>query len=271
MTASTAILMGLGACGGSSDGASASAGGSDAAATSDASSFTTVQEGKLIGLSDMSYPPLESINTSTNEPEGFEIDLADAIAGKLGLQMEWKPPVKFDTIIPTIKQGGTADVGISAFSITPDREEEIDFSDSYLDSNQGVVTRADATDTTEEALNQAGKKISCQSGTTGEDWIRENLTNAECVPLDDPIQAVTGVQTGLYAACVLDLPVGSYLCSQSYTDCQVAIEIPTGEQYGIVVSKDNPGLTAAINKALAELEDDGTLADLETKWFGQEL
>jgi len=133
------------------------------------------------------------------------------------------------------------------------------------------VTKADATDTTEEALNVAGKKIACQSGTTGEAWIQENLPNAEVVPLDDAIQAMTGVQTGLYDACVADLPVVSYLCTQSYTDCKVAMEIPTGEQYGIVVSKDNAKLTEDINKALAELQEDGTLASLEEKWFGSEL
>ena len=83
--------------------------------------------------------------------------------------------------------------------------------------------------------------------------------------------AVTGVQTGLYAAAVADLPVMTYLCSNSFTDCQVAIEIPTGEQYGIAVNKNNPGLTEAINGALAELEEDGTIAELEVKWFGAEL
>ena len=63
----------------------------------------------------------------------------------------------------------------------------------------------------------------------------------------------------------------SYLCTNSYTDCKVAIEIPTGEQYGIVISKDNPGLTAAINEALSALKDDGTIDDLEKKWFGTTL
>ena len=91
------------------------------------------------------------------------------------------------------------------------------------------------------------------------------------MPLDDAIQAMTGVQTGLYAACVADLPVVTYLCNKSYTDCKVALQIPTGEQYGIVVSKDNKKLTADINSALADLKDDGTIASLEEKWFGEAL
>ncbi|MEE1273432.1 MAG: transporter substrate-binding domain-containing protein, partial [Olegusella sp.] len=98
-----------------------------------------------------------------------------------------------------------------------------------------------------------------------------NLTKATCVPLDDAIQAMTGLVAGNYDAVVADLPVMKYLCTQSYTDLQVSIEIPTGEQYGLVVSKDNPGLTEALNKALAEIEADGTKKELEEKWFGSEL
>ena len=70
---------------------------------------------------------------------------------------------------------------------------------------------------------------------------------------------MTGVSTGIYDAASADLPVMKYLCSNFFTDCQVAIEIPTGEQYGIVVSKSNAGLTSAINEALAALKDDGTI------------
>ena len=267
-----ALLTGtLAACGsqGSKDAASGASAPSSAA--TDSQGYVLVKEGTLTGVSDMAYPPLESIPEGSTKPEGFEIDLMDAVAGKLGLTMEWLPATKFDTIVPLIKQGGKADVGVSAFTITDERKQQIYFTDSYLDSNQGLVTKADAAADTQEALNASGTKVACQSGTTGETWIRENLPNAECVPLDDAIQAMTGVQTGLYAACVADLPVVTYLCNKSYTDCKVALQIPTGEQYGIVVSKDNKKLTADINSALADLKDDGTIASLEEKWFGEAL
>ncbi len=195
----------------------------------------------------------------------------DAIAAKMGLTCEYLPAMKFDAIIPLIKQGGKADLGVSNFTITDERKQEIDFTDPYLDSNQGVVTRADAEKDSADTLNADGVKIACQSGTTGETWAQENLPQATIVSLDDPVQAVTGVSTGLYDAAAADLPVMSYLCSQSFTDCKVAIEVPTGEQYGIVVSKDNPGLTQKINDALAELDADGTIADLQIKWFGAEV
>ena len=231
--------------------------------------YTLVEEGKLIVASDLANPPLDYVEN--NENKGFEVELMDAIAAKMGLTCEYLPAMKFDAIIPLIKQGGKADLGVSNFTITDERKQEIDFSDPYLDSNQGVVTRADSDKDNETALNADGVKIACQSGTTGETWAQENLPKATIVSLDDPVQAVTGVSTGLYDAASADLPVMSYLCSQSFTDCKVAIEIPTGEQYGIVISKDNPGLTTNINEALADLEADGTIKELQIKWFGAEV
>ena len=255
--------LALAGCGSSKSGASA------ADASADAASYTLVEDGKIIVASDLANPPLDYVEN--NENKGFEVELMGAIADKLGLTCEYLPAMKFDAIIPLIKQGGKADVGVSNFTITDERKAEIDFTDAYLDSNQGVVTRSDAEKDNAEDLNAADVKIACQSGTTGETWAQENLPKATIVSLDDPVQAVTGVSTGLYDAAAADLPVMSYLCSQSFTDCKVAIEVPTGEQYGIVVSKDNPGLTSAINDALAELEADGTIADLQIKWFGAEV
>ena len=261
----TALTLALGACGSSTSGTTSSS------TSESAASYSLVESGKILVASDLANPPLDSTNEKTGEPEGFEVDLMVAIAGKMGLESQYLSAMKFDAIIPTIKQGGKADVGVSNFTITDERKQEIDFSDPYMDSNQGVVTKADSAKADEDSLNSAGVKVAVQSGTTGEAWVQENLTEATCVPLDDPIVALTGVQSGLYDAAVADLPVMSYLCTNSYTDCKVAIEIPTGEQYGIVISKDNPGLTAAINEALSALKDDGTIDDLEKKWFGTTL
>ncbi|MBP3892951.1 MAG: amino acid ABC transporter substrate-binding protein [Atopobiaceae bacterium] len=263
--ASTSMLgLVLTACGGSSGSTGATA--TDAAASAD---YTLITPGKLTCVSDMAFPPMDYMEGDTYT--GYEVELMEAIATKMGLEIAWLPPTKFDTIIPLIKQGGKADVGASSFTITDERKEEIDFSDSYLDSNQGVATLKSAGVKSEEDLNVEGKKIGVQSGTTGEMWAKENLTNATIVPLDDPVQAMSGMSTGLYDAVAADLPVMSYLCAQSYTDCEVSIEIPTGEQYGLVVSKDNPGLTAALNEAYAAVVADGTEAELQKKWFGAEL
>ena len=261
-----ASLFGLAACGGSSTSGDSSP--SDSA-TSDAG-YTLVEDGKLTMISNFYFPPFVSMNSDTGDYEGFDVDIYKAVCEKLGLEPNILPTVAFDSIVPTIKQGGKADVSIGAITITDARLQEIDFSDPYLDSNQALCVRSDATATTAEALNVADTKVAVQSGTTGEAWVQENLPDATCVPLDDIIQCLTGVQSGLYQATVADLPVISYEIKIAYTDLMIPDggEIPTGEQYGIVVSKDNPGLTDAINKALAEIKEDGTQASIETTWFG---
>ena len=261
----------LAGCGGSSKSGSDSSDSASSASTKGTKEYILVKKGTLIGVSDMSYPPLESIPDGGTKPEGFEIDLMDALAKKLGLTMEWLPATKFDTIIPLIKQGGKADVGVSAFTITDERKKEIDFTKPYLNSNQGLVNRKADGKVSEDALNAKDKQVAVQSGTTGEAWVKENLPKATCVPLDDAIQAMTGVQSGLYNAAVLDLPVASYLCTKSYTDLQVDLQIATGEQYGIVVSKKNVKLRKDLNAAIKALKDDGTMSTLQKKWFGTTL
>ena len=262
-TSASALGLMLAACGGSSD------------ATTDATEaadYTLVEEGKLIVASDLDFPPLDSFED--NQATGFDVELSEAIAEKLGLECEYLPPMDFDAIIPMIQQGGKADIGNSAFSITDERKEQIDFTDPYLDSNLGVAVKKDSGIPTGdeaaliEALNSSDMTVVVQAGTTGEAWAKENLSDANIVPLASVTVCMTGVSTGQYDAFCADLPVIGHQCTVSFTDCEIALEIPTGEQYGIVVSKDNPGLTAAINDALAELEADGTMGSLKEKWFG---
>ena len=262
------LAAGLAGCSAQGGG---SAGGTAGSATE--AGYTLVEPGKLTMISNFYFPPFVSMNADTGDYEGFDVDLYKAVCEKLGLEPNILPTVQFDTIVPTIKQGGKADVSLGAVTITDKRLQEIDFSDPYLDSNQAIVVKQGSAATTADALNASGTQIAVQSGTTGEAWSRENLPNATIVPLDDIIQCLTGVQTGLYAASVCDLPVASYEISSAYADLVIPDggQIPTGEQYGIVVSKDNPKLTQAINDALVELQSDGTQDQIEQKWFGSTI
>ena len=237
-----------------------------------ATDFTLVKEGTLIVASDLDFIPLDYYEDT--EAKGFDVDLSKEIAKRLGLECEYLPPQDFDSIIPMIKQGGKADIGNSAFSITDERKKEIDFTDPYLDSNLGIAVKKDLgivgnEEAVVKALNNADMTVAVQAATTGEAWARENMPNATIVPLASVTVCMTGVSTGQYQAFCADLPVISYQCAVSFTDCTVCLEIPTGEQYGIVVSKDNPGLTAAINQALANMTADGTMDALKTQWFGE--
>lgn len=239
-------------------------------ATQASGEYTLVEDGKLIVASDLDFPPLDSFEDG--EAKGFDVELSQAIADKLGLECEYLPPMNFDAIIPLIQQGGKADIGNSAFSITDERKKEIDFTDAYLDSNLGIAVKKDSGIEGDEAaiieaLSKNGIVVAVQAGTTGQDWAEENLPKKNIKSFDSVTSCIAGVAAGNYDAFCADLPVIGYQCKQ-FTECEVALEIPTGEQYGIVVSKDNPGLTAAINDALAQMEKDGTMAELKNKWFG---
>ncbi len=260
----------LTACGGSPSSSSNDQGQKPSTSTTD--DYSLVEDGKLTMISNFYFPPFVSMSAQdSGDFEGFDVDVYKAVCDKLGLEPNILPSVQFDTIVPTIKQGGKADVSIGAITITDERLDEVDMTDPYMDSNQAIVVKKGAAATDVDALNVAGTQVAVQSGTTGEAWVKENLPNATVVPLDDIIQCLTGLQSGLYSAVVCDLPVAQYEIKVAYSDLEVTTEIPTGEQYGIVVSKDNPGLTEKINQALKDLQDDGTIDQLEQKWFGTTL
>ena len=264
MLAAVALVATFALAGCSSSGTDDAADSASDAAASDGS-YTLVEDGKLTVAASLDFPPFE--NLVDGQAEGFEVDLMTAIAEKMGLEVNYLPTMKFDTIIPAIAAGGTADVGVSGFTITPEREQEVDFSTPICDTNQSVVVLK-GSDITGSA-DLSGKTIGAESGTTGYDWAQENVTDAnEIVAFDEYTAVFAALQSGQVEAVVLDKPVADYYINTAYGDCEVVEEIPTGEQYGIAVSKDNPNLTAAINDALQQLKDDGTYAEIQTKWFG---
>lgn len=253
VVAASFVVLGIGGC--SSDSASGGA------------AYTLVTSGELTVASDLATPPFE-YTTDAGEPQGFTVELMGMIAEKLGLTLNYLPAQQFDTIIPMTRQGVTTDVGACNITITDERKEEVDFTDAYMDSNQGVATAQGAGYDTLESLNVAGVRVAVQSGTTSEEWAIENLPNAETVSFNDWTSAFTAVMSDQCQAVVCDLPVEQWMISNSFTGMQIIEEVATGEQFGIAVSKDNPGLTEAINGALAEIRKDGSYDELYEKWFG---
>lgn len=229
--------------------------------------YTLVEDGKLTVASDLATPPFEYVNDA-GEDQGFTYELMGMIADELGLELNYLPAQKFDGIIPMVKQGVKTDVGACNITITDERKEEVDFTDPYIDSNQGVAVAKDTGYDTVDSLNASGVKIAVQSGTTSEEWAIENLPQATTVNFDDWTAAFTAVMSGQCQAVVCDLPVEQWMVSNSFTGMEIIKEVPTGEQFGIAVSKDNPELTQAINDALAKIKDSGAYDKLYEKWFG---
>jgi len=258
-------MMGLVGCGGSGSAATTAAASSAAA---DAG-LGLVTDGKLTVGTSPDFPPFE--NLENDQYVGLDIDLAQALADKLGLELEMKT-LQFDAIVPAVAAGGQVDLGISGITIDPDREEQVDFSDSYYIDDLAVVTmkaNADITaDTYADALNQAGVTIAVQSGTTGESYAQENFPNATTQPYGNATDAFAAMQAGQANAVITNKAVGAKMVSESYTDAQVIKEIATGEEYAAAVSKDNQALLDAVNGAIKSLEDDGTLDSLVQKYLG---
>ena len=230
----------------------------------DGTEYGLVEEGKLTVAASLDFPPFE--NFENNEAVGYEVDVMQAIADDLGLELNYLPSMKFDTIIPAIAAGGTADVGVSGFTITPKRLKTIDFSSPICDTNQSIVTLNSSSIKSIDDLKEL--RIGGETGTTGLDLARELINDAEEIIAFDEYPAVfAALQSGQIKAAVLDKPVSEYYIKTAYPDCQVVQEIPTGEQYGIAVSKDNPGLTKALDESIKRLEDSGALDELKKKWF----
>lgn len=229
-------------------------------------SFETLTPGVLVVGSDLDYPPFESLNGET--PEGFDVDLVAAIAEEMGLEVEWKKEI-FDTLIPTLKAGGKFDMVASAMTIKPDREAEIDFSEPYFDSNQALVMKTGGAYSAPADFK--GKKIGVQAGTTGDQWATENLkpAGAEIVALKGTTDQFAGLTAGNVDAAITDLPVAADYVKDASRGLVIVAQLPTGEQFGFGVSKDNPALKDAINAALAKLKSDGTYEEIYTKWFGE--
>lgn len=257
---------GSGSASAASESASGSEASSSAASSAASAEMTLVTEGKITVIASQDFPPFEFIDEQTGEATGFSVDLITAMAKEMGLEAEYLPTMSFDTIIATIQAGAKADIGMSSFTVTDKRKEQVDFTDTYMNSNQSIVLPKGAEYTDYLSYDWKGKKVAVQSGTTGEDWARENLPDAEVVPMDECTVIFSALGTPQADAVVLDLPVAQYYVSKSYPDASIVEEIPTGEKYGIAVNKDNPALTAALNEALAKVIENGTYDQLCDKY-----
>lgn len=234
---------------------------------SDGSTLGLLEDGKLVVAVSPDYPPFE--NLVGDEMEGYEIDLAAAVAEKMGLEVEYKN-LQFDAIIPAVAAGGQCDVGASGFSITPERLKEVAFSDSYYTDDLGIAVMKDSgitADDVDAKLNVEGVKIAVQSGTTGESQMLEDYPNATIVPYGNSTDCFAALQAGKVDAVCTNLAVVNRTVATAYDNAVVVKTIATGEEYGIAVSQDNAALLEAINAALAELQSEGAIDEIADKWL----
>lgn len=253
----------------SSTGSASSDAVSSESASAEATTVELITPGTLTILTSPDYPPFESLDG--DEYVGLDIEIAKAVAEKMGYTPEFKT-LQFDGIIPAVAAGGQGDIGISGFTVDPDRAKQIDFTTTYYIDDQAIavmndsdITEADA----DEMLNAEGTIIAVQSGTTGEAYVQENFPNATVQPYGNSTDAFAAMQSGQANAVCTNLAVVESMIQTAYQDAHIVKTVATGEEYAIVVSQDNPALTEQINKALAELEADGTIDRLVQQYMSQ--
>ncbi len=227
--------------------------------------FTTLTEGVLTVGSCLDYPPFESIKGG-NEV-GFDVELTEEIAARLGLEVEWIV-ANFDTIFTAVA-GGQFDMVAAASTITPEREETVDFSIGYFNSRQALVVNTSETpDLASTDQLEAGDVVGVQKGTTGEDWAKDNLVpnGVELQTFSSSPDGLRALEGGGMTAFIADEPFVAEVV-KGLPSLAVVQGIETNEIYGLAFSPENPELTDAVNIVLAEIIADGTYVTIYDKWF----
>ncbi len=233
--------------------------------------LTTVEAGKLtIGTDSPAYPPYFEDDDPSNG-RGFESAVAYAVAEGLGFQdtdVVWSV-VPFNT---SYAPGDKAfDFDINQISITPERQEVVDFSDGYYTVNQAVVALNDspiATATTVAELQAA--RLGAQVGTTSLDFITEVVQpQADVQVFNDTNDAKSAMQNGTIDGLVVDLPTAYYVTAAEIENSKIVGQFAAqegGEEFGLLFQKGNP-LVTCVNKVLADLKASGELQAIQDEWL----
>ena len=216
-------------------------------------------KGKLVVGTEAQYAPYEFKDLDANFA-GCDMWLAQQIADSLGVTLE-VVDMAFDGIIPAV-QSGQVDLGIAAFTNTPERAEEIDFSDLYETSAQLLIVKAGNADkySTKEAL--AGQKVGAQKGTIQSQLILSALPESELFELEKYPALALEVQNGTIAGLVVDQAVGEALVATSNGGLEVSDFAFTAEEasFGksVVIDKGNEELVEAVNEVINKVVADGS-------------
>ena len=274
MTAA-ALVLSLAACGStassaasseaaSSDAASSETASSEAASETETAELSTVEPGKLIMSTNAAFPPYE-MTTDSGEFEGIDIETAQAIADKLGLELQIDD-MDFDAALLAVQQG-KSDMVMAGVTVTDERQNVMDFTDSYATGIQSIIVKEDSDIASVDDL--AGKKIGTQRGTTGYLYCSDDFGDENVVAYDDGLTAVQMLNNGQVDCVVIDnAPAKEFVAANP--GLKLLDTAYVEESYAIGVGKGNTELKDAINTALEELKADGTLQAIVDKYITAE-
>lgn len=264
----TVAALALTACGGSASTASSAAASSVAAsseaASTSAAELTTVEAGKLTMATNATFPPYE-MTTDAGTIEGIDVDTAQAIAEKLGLELQIDD-MDFDAALLSVQQG-KADIAMAGITVTDERMAVMSFSDSYATGIQSIIVPEGSDIASPDDL--AGKKIGTQRGTTGYLYCSDDFGDDAVVAYDSGLTAVQALNNGQVDAVVIDNePAKAYV--ESNPGLKILDTSYAEEDYAIGMNKSNTALLEAVNAALEELKADGTLQSIVDKYIKAE-
>lgn len=274
----TALLLGavmalsLAACGGGASSAAASSAASSEAASSEAAAsettetaaLTTVNAGKLTMSTNAAFPPYE-MTTDAGELEGIDVEIAGAIADKLGLELQIDD-MDFDAALLAAQQG-KSDMVMAGVTVNEERKQVMEFSDTYASGVQVVIVKEGSEIATVDDL--AGHMIGTQRGTTGYIYCSDDFGEDSVTAYDNGLTAVQALNNGQVDCVVIDsAPAKEFVAANEglvILDSEYAVE-----DYAIGMAKGNTALVEAVNGALAELKADGTIDAILAKYIKAE-
>ncbi|MEZ3144180.1 basic amino acid ABC transporter substrate-binding protein [Halobaculum sp. MBLA0143] len=215
------------------------------------------------------FPPFEMKNDE-GELVGFDVDLLTAVVEETEYTLAGWEEFEFSSLIPALRND-RADVVAAAMTITDDRDESVDFSDSYYSADQAILV-ADGSDFAPSALSDlASGAVGAQEGTTGAGVVEEQLVNGGDLASSDfntygsYVLAVEDLVNGNVDAVVVDTPVANTFAAQR--PVSVAFTYETGENYGFAVQEGDSDLQSSLSEGLTAVRESGTYEDLTAKYF----
>lgn len=260
--------LGLSACGGGESTSASPSDGASASAPAAAAGPKLVTDGKLTTCTNLPYEPFQF--KDGDKVVGFDVDIVDLAAKKLGLTQEI-----VDIDFAVIKSGAAmatnkCDVAAAGMTITEERKANIDFSEPYFDATQALLAKKGTGVKTLDEVKAKGLKLGAQASTTGLDYVKEKGLDPK--EFADSPKELLGLQSGQVDVIVQDLPVVlTWLKKPEIAEkFELAASLDTGEQYGVGLKKGaDPILLKAINDAITEAKADGTYEQIFVKWFGK--
>ncbi|MEE0794907.1 MAG: transporter substrate-binding domain-containing protein [Oscillospiraceae bacterium] len=225
--------------------------------------FTTIVEGKLTMSTNAQFPPYE-MTTDDGGFEGIDVEIATAIAEKLGLELDILD-MDFDSALLAVQQG-KSDIVMAGVTVNEDRQLVMDFTDSYATGVQVIIVK-EGSDVTIDNMGEG--LIGTQRGTTGNIYCTDDYGEEHVMAYDDGFTAVQALMNGQVDCVVIDnAPAQEFVKNNpglTILDTEYA-----NEDYAIGLNKGNTALLDAINTALNELISDGTVQTIIDKYIPAE-